>query len=166
MAYRDFPSNFARMNEVSTTMHQIMVRIVNKGRHPLPSYATTHSAGMDLRANLDTPVVLQPGQRALIPTGLFLELPEGTEAQVRPRSGLAFKQGVTVLNAPGTIDADYRGEVGVILINHGQAPFEVKDGERIAQLVIASYVRVAFAEVDDLRASERGTGGFGHTGTR
>ncbi|MBK8498968.1 MAG: dUTP diphosphatase [Flavobacteriales bacterium] len=141
------------------------VRIVNKGKHPLPSYATEHSAGMDLRANLDAPIVLAPGQRALIPTGLFLELPEGTEAQVRPRSGLAFKHGVTVLNAPGTIDADYRGEVGVLLINQGQEPFEVKDGERVAQLVVARYVRVGFVEVADLNTSERGAGGFGHTGT-
>lgn len=142
------------------------IRLLNKGRHPLPSYATPHSAGMDLRANLDAPIVLAPGQRALIPTGLFLELPEGTEAQVRPRSGLAFKHGVTVLNAPGTIDADYRGEVGVLLINHGREPFEVKDGERIAQLVVAQYVQVTLQEVPDLRASERGAGGFGHTGTR
>ena len=107
---------------------------------------------------------MAPGERALIKTGLFLELPEGTEAQVRPRSGLAFKHGVTVLNSPGTIDADYRGEVGVILINHGHEPFEVKDGERVAQLVIARYERVAFAEVVDLSSSERGEGGFGHTG--
>lgn len=142
----------------------ILVRIINKGKHPLPSYATEHSAGMDLRANLDAPIILQPGQRALVKTGLFLELPEGMEAQVRPRSGLAFKHGVTVLNAPGTIDADYRGEVGVILINHGQEPFEVKDGERIAQLVIARYERVTFKEVADLSVSERGAGGFGHTG--
>ena len=142
------------------------VRIINKGRHPLPHYATAHSAGMDLRANLEVPIILAPGQRALIPTGLFLELPEGTEAQVRPRSGLAFKHGVTVLNAPGTIDADYRGEVGVLLINHGQEPFEVKDGERVAQLVIASYLRATLLESADLRATERGAGGFGHTGTR
>lgn len=142
------------------------VRIINKSHHALPSYATPQSAGMDLRANLSAPIVLAPGQRALVPTGLFLELPEGTEAQVRPRSGLAFKHGVTVLNAPGTIDADYRGEVGVILINHGQEAFEVKDGERIAQLVVASYARVVFDEVDDLRATERGAGGFGHSGTR
>lgn len=152
------------MNSIVTD--QVPVRVVNKSHHPLPSYATEYSAGMDLRANLDTPVLLAPGQRALIPTGLFLELPEGTEAQVRARSGLAFKHGVTVLNAPGTIDADYRGEVGVLLINHGQEPFEVKDGERIAQLVVAHHARVAFTEVDDLRASERGTCGFGHTGTR
>lgn len=142
------------------------VRIINRGRHPLPQYATDHSAGMDLRANLEAPIILAPGQRALIPTGLFLELPEGTEAQVRPRSGLAFKHGVTVLNSPGTIDADYRGEVGVLLINHGQEPFTVNDGERVAQLVVARYVRVSFEEVPDLRATERGAGGFGHTGTR
>lgn len=150
----------------TSTLEATRVRIVNKGKHPLPSYATEHSAGMDLRANLEAPIILAPGQRALIPTGLFLELPEGTEAQVRPRSGLAFKHGVTVLNAPGTIDADYRGEVGVLLINHGQEPFEVKDGERVAQLVVARYVRVAFTESDDLRSTERGAGGFGHTGTR
>ncbi len=141
------------------------VRIINKSRHPAPEYATAHSAGVDLRAHLDVPVRLQPGQRALIPTGLFLELPEGTEAQVRPRSGLAYKHGLTVLNSPGTIDADYRGEIGVLLINHGQEPFEVKDGERIAQLVVARYERVSFTTTADLRASERGAGGFGHTGT-
>ncbi len=151
---------------MSTPTETLPVRIVNKGRHPLPRYATDHSAGLDLRANLDAPMVLAPGQRALIPTGLYLELPEGTEAQVRPRSGLAFKHGITVLNSPGTIDADYRGEVGVLLINHGHEAFEVKDGERIAQLVVARYVRVSFAEVPDLRASERGAGGFGHTGVR
>jgi dUTP pyrophosphatase len=151
---------------MSTPTETLPVRIVNKGRHPLPHYATDHSAGLDLRANLDAPVVLAPGQRALIPTGLYMELPEGTEAQVRPRSGLAFKHGVTVLNSPGTIDADYRGEVGVLLINHGPEPFTVNDGERIAQLVVARYIRVSFAEVPDLRASERGAGGFGHTGVR
>ena len=149
-----------------TDTGEIAVRIINKGKHPLPHYATEHSAGMDLRANLNASIILAPGQRALVPTGLFMELPEGTEAQVRPRSGLAFKHGITVLNAPGTIDADYRGEVGVLLINHGQEPFEVKDGERVAQLVVARYVRVAFEESDDLRGTERGAGGFGHTGTR
>ncbi len=149
----------------ATLSERLAFRIVNKGKHALPSYATAHSAGMDLRANLHAPIVIAPGQRALIPTGLFLELPEGTEAQVRPRSGLAFKHGVTVLNAPGTIDADYRGEVGVLLINHGQEPFEVKDGERVAQLVIARYVRAEWQEVADLSSSERGAGGFGHTGT-
>lgn len=142
------------------------VRITNKSRHPLPGYATDHSAGMDLRANLDAPIILAPGERALIPTGLYLELPEGMEAQVRPRSGLAFKHGVTVLNSPGTIDADYRGEVGVLLINHGRESFEVQDGERVAQLIVARYLRVIFTESADLRATERGAGGFGHTGTR
>ena len=148
----------------ATTIEGTTIRIVNKSKHPLPSYATAHSAGMDLRANLDASIFLAAGERTLVKTGLFLELPEGTEAQVRPRSGLAFKHGVTVLNAPGTIDADYRGEVGVILINHGQEPFEVKDGERIAQLVIARYQRVTFTEVADLAVPERGAGGFGHTG--
>ena len=152
------------MNAVATD--PLEVRIINKSKHPLPQYATEHSAGMDLRANLIASITLAPGQRALIPTGLFLELPEGTEAQVRPRSGLAFKHGITVLNAPGTIDADYRGEVGVLLVNLGTESFEVKDGERIAQLVVAKYTRITLAETDDLRASERGAGGFGHTGTR
>ena len=155
-------TTFAPMNATES----LPVRITNKSRHLLPGYATDHSAGMDLRANLDSPIILAPGERALIPTGLYLELPEGTEAQVRPRSGLAFKHGVTVLNSPGTIDADYRGEVGVLLINHGQEAFTVNDGERVAQLVVATYVRVSFAESADLRATERGAGGFGHTGTR
>lgn len=141
------------------------VRVVNKGRHPLPEHATAHSAGVDLRANLEEPVTLAPGEYRAIPTGLHLELPEGTEAQVRPRSGLAFKQGVTVLNSPGTIDADYRGELRVLLINHGKEPFVVNDGERIAQMIISRYCRVGFEEKPELRASERGTGGFGHTGT-
>lgn len=144
---------------------QVSVRIVNKGRHHLPEYATGHSAGMDLRANIDTPVILHPGERKLINTGLYIELPEGTEAQVRPRSGLAYKYGITVLNSPGTIDADYRGEVGIILINHGSEPFEIKDGDRVAQMVVSRYERVRFVENADLRASERGTGGLGHTGT-
>lgn len=147
-----------------TTATGTIVRIVNKSHHPLPSYATAHSAGMDLRANLDRPLFLEPGQRALVPTGLFLELPEGTEAQVRPRSGLAFKHGITVLNSPGTIDADYRGEVGVLLINLGQEVFEVRDGERIAQLVVARYEQVQLASGGDLAPSVRGDGGFGHTG--
>ena len=155
---------FAVMNKFMPPLERMTLRVVNKGKHPLPQYATGHSAGMDLRANLDAPILLPPGHRILVPTGLFLELPEGTEAQVRPRSGLALKHGVTVLNAPGTIDADYRGEVGVILINQGQESFEVRDGERIAQLVIARYERVHFSEVADLAVSERGAGGFGHTG--
>ena len=141
------------------------VRIINKSRHALPEYTTDQSAGMDLRANVEETIVLVPGARMLVPTGLFLELPPGTEAQVRPRSGLAFKHGVTVLNSPGTIDADYRGEVGVLLINLGSENFKIKDGDRIAQMVIAAHHRVRFAENADLRASERGTGGFGHTGT-
>lgn len=148
------------------TCYMTNVRIINRGHHPLPQYATPHSAGIDLRANLDRTVILAPGQRALIPTGLFLELPPGTEAQVRPRSGLALKYGITVLNAPGTIDADYRGELGVLLINHGQESFAVQDGERIAQLVVARYEQVSFAEVTDLAVSERGGGGFGHTGRK
>jgi dUTP pyrophosphatase len=154
------------MEHTTVALGGTTVKVTNKGRHPLPQYATAHAAGLDLRADLETPLTLAPGQRALVPTGLYLELPEGTEAQVRPRSGLAFKHGITVLNAPGTIDADYRGEVGVLLINLGQDPFTVDDGERIAQLVVAPYLRITFAESADLRASERGTGGFGHTGTR
>lgn len=138
--------------------------VVNTGRHPLPAHATEHSAGVDLRACLEAPVTLQPGEYRLIPTGLYIELPEGTEAQVRPRSGLALKHGITVLNSPGTVDADYRGELRVLLINHGKEPFVVNDGERIAQMVISRYIRVKFEEKQELRASERGTGGFGHTG--
>lgn len=157
---RDLQANTVQQE----TQRATTVRVVNKSRHPLPEYATNHSAGLDLRANLDTSITLVSGAYKLIPTGLFIELPEGTEAQVRPRSGLAFKHGVTVLNSPGTIDADYRGEVGVLLINHGKEPFEVKDGERVAQLVVSRYERIRFEENADLRASERGTGGFGHTG--
>lgn len=147
------------------TLDKVNVKIKNTGRHPLPAYATANSAGMDLRANLPAPIILGPGRYALVPTGIFLELPEGTEAQVRPRSGLAFKHGITVLNAPGTIDADYRGEVGVLLINHGQVPFTIEDGERIAQLVVSRYLSVRLEENVDLRATERGSGGFGHTGS-
>ena len=142
----------------------VLVPVVNTGRHPLPEHATEHSAGVDLRACLEAPVTLQPGEYRLIPTGLYIELPEGTEAQVRPRSGLALKHGITVLNSPGTVDADYRGELRVLLINHGKEPFVVNDGERIAQMVISRYIRVKFEEKQELRASERGTGGFGHTG--
>ena len=146
----------------------ITLPVVANTPHDLPSYGTPDSAGMDLRAKLDKAITLQPGQRALVPTGLHMALPAGCEAQVRPRSGLAYKHGVTVLNSPGTIDADYRGDVGVILINHGQAPFVVEDGERIAQLVIARYERVTWQVHDalsDLPETERGEGGFGHTGT-
>lgn len=142
------------------------IPIVNHSRHPLPAYATSLSAGMDIRANLDEPVLLKPLQRALIPTGLFLELPAGFEAQIRPRSGLALKKGITVLNTPGTIDADYRGEVGVILVNLSQDDFLVEDGERICQMVIAAHVKASWEEVDELGETERGAGGFGHTGKR
>ena len=140
------------------------VKIINRSRHQLPSYATELSAGMDLRANLDQPIELQPLQRALVPTGLFMALPEGYEAQVRPRSGLAIKKGITVLNSPGTIDADYRGEVCVILVNLSNKPFTITDGERIAQMVIARHEQVAWCECDVLDETERGAGGFGHTG--
>ena len=142
------------------------VKVVNKGRQPLPQYATPQSAGMDLRANLDEPVTLQPLERRLIPTGLYIALPEGYEAQVLPRSGLALKRGITVLNAPGTIDADYRGEVGVLLVNLSQEPFVVNDGERIAQMVIARHEQGEFVEVDALDETERGAGGYGHTGVK
>lgn len=140
------------------------IKIVNGSHHSLPGYATPLSAGMDLRANLDAPVTLRPLERRLIPTGLRFALPAGYEAQVRPRSGLALKHGVTVLNSPGTIDADYRGEVCVILANFGAEPFVVNDGERIAQLVVARHEQPLLVEVDELDVTERGEGGFGHTG--
>lgn len=140
------------------------VKIINKSKHNLPAYETIQSAGMDLRANIDKPVTIQPKQRVLIPTGLFIALPEGYEAQIRPRSGLAAKHGITVLNSPGTIDADYRGEIKVLLINHSEEPFEIKDSERIAQMVIAAYTRVEWEETDELDETTRGAGGFGHTG--
>lgn len=140
------------------------VSVINKSKHPLPSYETAHSAGMDLRANLDEMIVLRPMQRALIPTGLFVELPDKHEAQIRPRSGLAAKHGITVLNSPGTIDADYRGEIKVILINLSDKDFAVNDGERIAQMIISSHERVTWVESEQLQDSMRGAGGFGHTG--
>lgn len=143
-----------------------VVEVRNRSGHALPEYATALSAGLDVRACLDEPVTLAPGTFQLVKTGLFVALPEGTELQVRPRSGLAFKHGVTVLNAPGTIDADYRGEIGVLLINHGPQPFRIEHGERIAQLVLARYERVEWKEVQELSATVRGDGGFGHTGTR
>lgn len=142
------------------------VRIINKSKHALPNYETIASAGMDLRANLDEPVVLQPLGRAIIKTGLFIELPLGYEAQVRPRSGLAAKKGVTVLNSPGTVDADYRGEIGVILVNLSNEPFTVENGERIAQLVIAKHERAEWLEAEELTETVRGAGGFGSTGVR
>lgn len=142
------------------------VRIINKSKWPLPQYATSQSAGVDLRANNDSDIVLAPLQRAIIPTGLFLEIPAGYEAQVRPRSGLAIKKGITVLNSPGTIDADYRGEVGVILVNLSDAPFTVQPGERVAQMVFSSVEQVQWEETESLEESERGAGGFGSTGVK
>ena len=142
------------------------LNIINRSKHQLPSYATALSAGMDLRANLDGPIVLKPMERRLVPTGLYIALPEGYEAQVRPRSGLALKKGITVLNSPGTIDADYRGEIGVILINLSAEDFIVEDGERIAQMVIARHERVEWKEVDELDETQRGAGGFGSTGSK
>lgn len=142
------------------------IKVVNKGRQPLPAYATEQSAGMDLRANIDEPVTLRPLERRLIPTGLHIALPPGYEAQVRPRSGLALKAGITVLNAPGTIDADYRGEVGVVLINLSDRDFVVNDGERIAQMVIARHEKAELVLVGELDATGRGEGGYGHTGVK
>lgn len=141
-------------------------KIVNRSRHALPHYATPASAGMDLRANLPAPVTLKPLARKLIPTGIFIELPVGLEAQVRPRSGLALKKGITVLNTPGTVDADYRGEIGVILVNLSEEAFTIEDGERIAQLVIARHEQIEWEEADELSATTRGDGGFGSTGTQ
>ena len=142
------------------------IQIINRSNNPLPEFATVDSAGMDLRAHLEAPVTLQPGERRLIPTGLHIALPQGLEAQVRPRSGLAYKHGITVLNSPGTIDADYRGDVGVILINHGQEAFEVAPGDRIAQLVVARYERFDWTPVESLDETSRGAGGFGHSGQK
>ena len=144
----------------------VEIRVVNKGRQPLPAYATKQSAGLDLRADIDEDVILQPLQRQLIPTGLHIALPEGYEAQVRLRSGLALKHGVTVLNTPGTIDADYRGEIGVVLVNLSQDPFTVHPGERVAQLVVARYEQADLVSVDVLDETERGEGGYGHTGVK
>ena len=142
------------------------VQIINRSHHPLPAYATPLSAGLDLRANLETPVELRPLERRLVPTGLFMALPPGFEAQVRPRSGLAIKHGITVLNTPGTIDADYRGEVCVILVNLSSEPFIIADGERIAQLVVARHEQAEWEQVEVLDETERGAGGFGHSGTK
>jgi dUTP pyrophosphatase len=144
----------------------INLKVVNQSKHPLPKYATDHSAGLDLRANLNEGIVLKPLERTLIPTGLFIELPQGYEAQIRPRSGLAFKNGITVLNSPGTIDADYRGEIKVLLVNLSNTDFTVNDGERVAQMVIARHETVEWYIVDSLEETKRGAGGFGHTGTK
>ncbi|MCQ2369058.1 MAG: dUTP diphosphatase [Paludibacteraceae bacterium] len=142
------------------------IKIINKSKNQLPAYATPLSAGLDLRANLEESVTLNPMERKLIPTGLFIELPQGYEAQIRPRSGLALKKGITVLNTPGTIDADYRGEIGVILINLSNEPFLIESGERICQMVIAKHETAEFIEVEELSSTERGEGGFGHTGKK
>ena len=144
----------------------IQVKVINKGKQPLPAYATTQSAGMDLRANIDSPITLKPMERRLIPTGLYIALPKGYEAQVRPRSGLALKHGITVLNTPGTIAAAYRGELMVLLINFSAEDFIINAGERIAQMVIARHEQAAFVEVDILDETERGAGGYGHTGVK
>ena len=140
------------------------IKIINKSHHPMPAYATPQSVGMDIRANLTEPVELKPFERKLIPTGLYIALPEGYEAQLRPRSGLALKHGLTLLNTPGTIDADYRGEIGVILVNLSTEPFTIADGERICQMVIATHAHVEWEAVETLDETERGAGGFGHTG--
>ena len=142
------------------------VKIINRSKHALPSYETSASAGLDVRANIDSPITIKPLERVLVKTGLYMEIPVGTECQVRPRSGLAFKNGITVLNAPGTIDADYRGEVGVILINLSNEDFIIQDGERIAQLVFAKYEQASWLEVAELSETSRGEGGFGSTGVK
>lgn len=142
------------------------IKVVNKGHQPLPEYATPQSAGMDLRANIDSPITLKPMARQLVPTGLYIALPAGFEAQIRPRSGLALKHGITVLNTPGTIDADYRGELMVLLVNFSDTDFVINDGERIAQMVIARHEQGIFEPVDILDETERGAGGYGHTGVK
>ncbi|MDO4212308.1 MAG: dUTP diphosphatase [Bacteroidales bacterium] len=144
----------------------MQVNIINKSRHALPSYATALSAGMDLRANIDEPITLQPLERRLVPTGIYIALPEGYEAQVRPRSGLATKHGITVINSPGTVDADYRGEIRVSLVNLSNEPFTIEDGERIAQMIVARHETVVWNQVDSLDETERGAGGWGSTGTK
>lgn len=140
------------------------IRIINRGSQQLPAYATPQSAGMDLRANIEDPITLRPLERRIVPTGLYIALPEGYEAQVRPRSGLALKHGITVLNSPGTIDSDYRGEIGVLLINISDTPFVINAGERIAQMVVARHEQAELIEVEELDDTERGAGGYGHTG--
>lgn len=144
----------------------MIVRVVNQSKHELPQYATEFSAGLDLRANIDAPIELKPLERTLVPTGLFIELQKGYEAQIRPRSGLAFKNGITVLNSPGTIDADYRGEVKVLLVNLSNSPFMINDGERVAQMVVAKHEQIKWEQTTSLEETQRGAGGFGHTGTK
>jgi dUTP pyrophosphatase len=140
------------------------IRIINKSKNSLPAYETLHAAGMDLRAELEEQIVLKPMERKLVPTGLFIELPEGFEAQIRPRSGLAFKHGIGIVNSPGTIDADYRGEIKVLLINYGDQPFEINTGDRVAQMVVAHHEKVSWEQVESLNETTRGAGGYGHTG--
>ena len=147
-------------------LKHMKIRIVNKSKHELPQYATPLSAGLDLRANINAPIILRPMERCLVPTGLFIALPAGYEAQVRPRSGLALKKGITVLNSPGTIDADYRGEVCIILVNLSTEPFTIEDGERVAQMVIARHEQAEWEVTDALDETERGEGGFGHSGRK
>lgn len=144
----------------------MIIKLINKSTNPLPQYATENSAGMDIRANLENPITLQPLERTLVPTGLYIELPVGYEAQMRPRSGLALKQGITLINTPGTIDADYRGEIGVILINLSNQEVTIEHGERICQMIIAKYTQAEITEVTELSITKRGTGGFGHTGKK
>lgn len=144
----------------------LQVKVINQSKHPLPEYATALAAGLDLKANISSPIILKPLQRQLVPTGLFIQLPESFEAQIRPRSGLAFKNGITVLNSPGTIDADYRGEVKVLLVNLSDTEFIINDGERIAQMVIAKHEQINWEQVEVLDDSDRGTGGFGSTGKK
>ena len=140
------------------------IRVINRSKNTLPAYETLHAAGMDLRAELETPIVLKPLERQLIPTGLYIELPEGYEAQIRPRSGLAYKHGIGIVNSPGTIDADYRGEIKVLLVNLSNIDFEINTGDRIAQMVVAKHEQVKWEEVDTLSDTTRGAGGYGHTG--
>jgi dUTP pyrophosphatase len=144
----------------------VKIKIVNRSKHPLPSYETSHSAGMDLRASLDQPVTLKPLQRTLIPTGLFIELPEGFEAQIRPRSGIALRKGISMVNTPGTIDADYRGEIKLIVINLSQDEVVIEDGERVAQMIISRHEQAEWIQVDELQETTRGAGGYGHTGNK
>jgi dUTP pyrophosphatase len=144
----------------------MQVKIINRSKHALPEYETIHSAGLDLRANIDAPITLKPLERALVPTGLFIELPDGYEAQIRPRSGLAIKHGISLVNAPGTIDSDYRGEIKAIVVNLSDTPFVINDGERICQMVIARYERVEWTLTEQLTETVRGAGGFGHTGAK
>lgn len=146
-------------------MERISVKIINRSHHELPAYATPGASGMDVRANLDHPIVLEPMERVLVPTGLYIQLPEGHECQIRPRSGLALKHGISIVNAPGTVDADYRGEIKVILINLSKEPFVINDGERVCQMVITNYTQVKWEPVERIDETVRGDGGFGHTGT-